>query len=139
MYVSPEPLISGITVRLKDKDGNIIHEFNIDSFERFDGIRHRLPEGATVYKWTCKPKNLQQLDVTYEINGKIYSIYDLDSVRASHYISQLIEKYGVKEGDANGKGRVDLNLDPNRLTAEDKFKWDFQPAPTLQDEVVENE
>lgn len=123
--VQPNEISSQDYVIVVDKDGNIIHEFNVDSFERFDGIRHRLPEGAAVYKWTCKPKNLQQLDVTYEVNGKTYSIYDLDSVRASHYISQLIEKYGVKEGDVNGKGRVDLNLDPNKLTAEDKFKWDF--------------
>ena len=64
-----------------------------------------------LYKWTCKPRELGQADTTYEINGVRYSIYDLDSVRASHYLEDIIKAHKVDDDN-------DLNL--SKLTSEER-------------------
>jgi hypothetical protein len=48
--VQPNEITSQDYVILVDKDGNVVQEFNVDSFDKFDRIRHRLPEGTSVYK-----------------------------------------------------------------------------------------
>lgn len=70
-----------------DENGNRT-DYNINTWENFDMIRHRLKNGS-IFKWSIKPRDLRQSDTTFYINDKKYSIYDLDSVRASHYLSQL--------------------------------------------------
>lgn len=104
------------------RDGAVIDQFAIDSYDKLDRVRHRLPKDVQVFKWTCKPKDLQQLDITFEYRGKTYSMYDFDSVRASHYISQLIDKYDVRD-ESHPDGRMDLDL--SLLSPDDLYKWEF--------------
>ena len=96
------------------EDGSI-EEKKIDNWTTLDLLRNRLTATDKLYKWTCKPRELGQADTTYEINGVRYSIYDLDSVRASHYLEDIIKAH---KDDDN-----DLNL--SKLTSEERWKWEF--------------
>lgn len=66
-----------------------IEEIPINTWENFDRVRNQNLPG-TFYKWSIKPRDLRQSDTTFVINGIKYSIYDLDSVRASHYLDKLL-------------------------------------------------
>lgn len=61
----------------------------IDSFTAYDNFKHRVDlDGKTIHRWASRPKNLKQSNTKFIINGLTYSIYDLDSVRISHYLSR---------------------------------------------------
>lgn len=91
------------TIILADNLGNIIVDdagdpiiMKIDSYEKYDKVRHNI-EPVQYLKWTIKPKNLKQSDTRFDITvgyddigntiSKTFSIYDLDSVRASHFLN----------------------------------------------------
>ena len=69
----------------------------IDSLEKYYLYKHQATLGQQYYNWTIKPKNLKQsntfFDVVVGLDGfgneinKRFSIYDLDAVRASYYLS----------------------------------------------------
>lgn len=69
----------------------------INSWDQYDAYKHNLlTENDRIYLWTLKPKNLKQSDTKFQIpvstleDGtvvyKTFSIYELDIVRALHYI-----------------------------------------------------
>jgi len=61
----------------------------IDSYEKYERIKSDINPNSRFAIWTIKPKNLKASNTFFTINGKQYSIYDLDSVRASHFVSKI--------------------------------------------------
>ena len=86
--VNPWYLDMGDTV-LVVKNGVVSGPVVLDNWKDYDTIKHLTD--ATLYKWSIRPVDLRQSDITFEINNKRYSIYDLDSVRSTHYIKELID------------------------------------------------
>jgi len=80
----------GDTVLLVNATGNV-EQVTLDTFENYDRVRH-LVEGYKIFKWSSRPVNLRQSDTTFRFNGNTFSIYDLDSVRASHYMRMCYDK-----------------------------------------------
>lgn len=118
------PFIKEISVRdiepqdyiiIAHEDGTI-EERKIDNWNVLDELRNRSDSNIKVFKWTCKPRDLGQADAIYEINGQKYSIYDFDSVRASHYLADIINSQ-----------KIDINnpLNLNQFDAEMLWKWEF--------------
>ena len=60
----------------------------INSFTTYDKVKSLLSKHPEykVYIHTGKPRNLKATNTKFKINGTWYSIYDLDSVRASQYL-----------------------------------------------------
>lgn len=85
--VNPWELDMGDTV-IVVKNGVASKPIVLDTWNNYDTIKH-ITDGV-LYKWSIRPVDLRQSDITFEVNGKRYSIYDLDSVRATHYIKELI-------------------------------------------------
>ena len=75
----------------------------IDSYENLNKVRNKINNNDYYcFNWTIKPKNLRQADIRFTTpDGKIRSIYDLDSVRASHCIAHI--KDGGTLADLNDK------------------------------------
>lgn len=70
----------------------------IDTFAEFDFVRNLLGDKFEVYRWSIKPRELAQNDLRISTSAGTISEYDLDSVRASFYISELI---AYKEGESD--------------------------------------
>jgi len=66
---------------------NLGDPIKIDSWDNFDYIRNLQGPNVILYKWNTKPRNLRQADVTFRIGNRTFSMYDLDSVRALHYLN----------------------------------------------------
>lgn len=79
------------TIVLVDKDDlNNRKIIKIDSFTNLDTILSKTNlNDYYCFNWTIKPKNLRQSDTRMTVDGVEYSIYEWDSVRASHYITHL--------------------------------------------------
>lgn len=86
--INPWELDMGDTV-IVVKNGVASNPIVLDDWSNYDTIKH-LTDG-TLYKWSIRPVDLRQSDITIEVNGKRYSIYDFDSVRSTHYIKDLIK------------------------------------------------
>lgn len=88
-----------VVIVSSNEDGTTSTEVvKIDNIDDFDRVRHLLPATSKVYKWTVKPRNLRQADVTFKrvlpdgsLSRDTFSMYDLDSNRALHYLRQLEE------------------------------------------------
>ena len=96
-----------VVIETLDENGNTLLDngkpvrevVKIDNYDDFDRVRNLLPKNTRISNWTVKPKNLRQLDVTFQrikSNGDVdnstsYSMYDLDSVRALHYLRNVKE------------------------------------------------
>jgi hypothetical protein len=76
--------------------GEEIYNGTVETFEQRDKIRSAISENILINKFLLKPKNLKASDLTFEYDGKTYSAYDLDIVRALHYIKAAIRKYKIK-------------------------------------------
>lgn len=75
----------------------------IDSWEKYnkyvnEGLSYNVvPEdGITIKRFKFAPRNLKGADTTFTVNGQLYSIYNLDSVRAAH---GDINKYTILAND----------------------------------------
>lgn len=89
----------------------------IDRFERYDYVKHLMDlTGKRVYLLTSRPRNLKGTDTVFKVNGYDYSMYDVDSVRASFYVRR-----GINEEFVNNilSKYVD---DPSQLTDDLKLK-----------------
>lgn len=64
----------------------VYQSITLNSYDDFDMVRNLISKNTTIYNWTVKPKDLRQSDTTFTVNDITYSMYDLDSVRALHYI-----------------------------------------------------
>lgn len=78
----------------------------INTFKQYDDIKARLRKNPSlqVFLHTGYGRNLRGADTRFTVNGREYSIYDLDSVRVAHYLTYdtltpeqqaLIDKLGV--------------------------------------------
>lgn len=93
------------TLIILDENGNIVNSTDklepqfwyINSFTTYDTVKSLLlrhPE-YQVYIHTGKPRNLKATNTKFKINGNWYSIYDLDSVRASQYLVKAIDNFST--------------------------------------------
>ncbi len=95
----------GDTIILIDKNNNVVGKpIELNTWENFDKVRN-LSNEYRCFKWSIKPRDLRQGDTTFIVNGKKYSMYDLDSVRGLHYLNQLRGK----------KEFIDLDLIDNDI------------------------
>lgn len=89
------------TVVVLDSEGNIINNPNdklepqfwyVNSFSTYDNLKALLRKNPTykTYVHTGKPRNLKATNTKFTVNGYEYSIYDLDSVRASQYLTRAL-------------------------------------------------
>lgn len=100
--INAKDIDSGQTILVVTPTGEI-HEVVIDNFYKFDRLRNlgymefTDKNGMTnlvnlsdckLFNWSIKPIDLRQSDTTFQVNGVKHSIYDLDSVRAAHYINR---------------------------------------------------
>ncbi len=85
--VQPYQLDMGDTVYLVNKDGEI-EQICLDSWENYDKAKHD-SQNKLIFKHELAPHDLRGSDTTFDVKGKTYSIYDLDSVRATHYIAEF--------------------------------------------------
>lgn len=101
--VQPNQLDMGDTVYAVEFDAitgePIITQVCLDNWDAYDLIKHRINSNTKIFKHELAPHDLRGSDTQFEVNGKIYSIYDLDSVRATHYIDQYDPKKGNLESD----------------------------------------
>lgn len=115
------------TIVVLDKDGNIIESddelepqyWYVNSFTTYDNLKALLRKNPTykVYVHTGKPRNLKATNTKFTVNGYEYSIYDLDSVRASQYLTRALN---------DKKGRFLDVLTPEQLGLVKKvLGWKF--------------
>lgn len=79
------------TVVLINADGTYTDPIYINNFETYDTIKHQTDfTGKRIYIFKSRPRNLKGTDVTFQIKGHDYSMYDMDSVRASFYLRRGI-------------------------------------------------
>jgi hypothetical protein len=54
-----------------------------------------------LFTWDCKPTELRQQNTFFDVHDGIenrrFSIYELDSVAATHYLSHIFSEYGWEE------------------------------------------
>lgn len=64
----------------------------VNSFTTYDTLKSLLRKNPDykVYIHTGKPRNLKATNTKFTVNGIQYSIYDLDSVRASQYLTKAL-------------------------------------------------
>ena len=81
----------GDTIIVVDSVGNVVDQLVLNNWDDFDKVRNLYSDNYRFFNWTCKPRDLRQADVTFSLSGKStrFSMYDLDSVRALHYLRQL--------------------------------------------------
>lgn len=79
------------TVVIINNDGTYNDPIYINNFEIYDTIKHQTDfTGKRIYIFKSRPRNLKGTDVTFQIKGHDYSMYDMDSVRASFYLRRGI-------------------------------------------------
>lgn len=98
----------------------VIH---VDTFEKYDRIKH-FGYNNPLYNWTIRPKNLKGMDTKFWINvdnePMRFSIYDLDTVRLSHY---LISKPNYLSDDQFKSLQEKWIPNYNNLSEEVKIKF----------------
>lgn len=76
-----------------DKNGNPVYTKYIDSFEAYDDLKALLRKNDyKAYVHTGYGRNLKGTNTWFTINGKEYSMYDLDSVRTSQYLWKVLSQ-----------------------------------------------
>ena len=77
---------------INSNDGLEPQFWYINSFTTYDNLKTLLREHPEykAYIHTGKPRNLKATNTKFTINGYQYSIYDLDSVRASQYLTRVL-------------------------------------------------
>lgn len=121
------------TLVILDKNGNIVNSTNklepqfwyINSFTTYDTVKSLLlrhPE-YQVYIHTGKPRNLKATNTKFKINGTWYSIYDLDSVRASQYLVKAIDDFDTLTPER-------INIIKRALS----WRFDFDELSQLDDD-----
>lgn len=85
--VQPYQLDMGDTVYLVNNKGEV-EQICLDSWENYDKAKHA-SQDKLIFKHELAPHDLRGSDTTFDVEGKTYSIYDLDSVRATHYIAKF--------------------------------------------------
>jgi len=77
------------TIVVFDTETKKLHTVYIDSWDKYDYLKNFLTQYGnrfTFYNWTTKPKNLKQSNTRFKVGADWYSIYDINSVRVSHYL-----------------------------------------------------
>ncbi len=54
----------------------------IQSYTQYDEFKHADLSGKVILNFTSRPKNLKATNTKFKVDGKQYSVYELDSVRA---------------------------------------------------------
>lgn len=82
------------TVVIFRPDRKVEGPYYINNFTKFDDLKLRLRVNPNlrVFVHQGYGRNLRGAETRFIVNGKTYSIYDLDSVRASQYIVYLMDK-----------------------------------------------
>ena len=89
------------TIVVLDANGNVVNNPNdklepqfwyVNSFSTYDNLKALLRKNSSykTYIHTGKPRNLKATNTKFTVNGYEYSIYDLDSVRASQYLTRAL-------------------------------------------------
>ena len=80
-----------IVLRYINENGEeVFEERYVREYAEYDALKHnQLPENVEIFVFESRPKNLKDIDTKFDIEGVTYSLYDLDSVRASFYIRNL--------------------------------------------------
>lgn len=84
----------GDTVIIAYPDGHFELKV-LDNYDDYDNVRNSGKyAGCDIFKWSIKPVDLRQSDTTFNLPGygRQFSIYDLASVRANHYLRQCYNK-----------------------------------------------
>ena len=117
------------TVILMHSDGTLGDIIYINTQEKYDLVKHLMNlDDYTIYNHTAKPKNLRGTNTTFNVAGEdilgnkfdfgTFSIYDIDSVRASLYLQK-----GISDNDPYRDQKLALitkvcgNIDPNNQLA----------------------
>lgn len=113
-----------IAVFLNEDGSTTIEEVSTNSWSSFYDIKQSDKyKNAILFTWDCKPTELRQQNTFFDVHDGIetrrFSIYELDSVAATHYLSHIFSKYDWEE---NG----DFLLDG--LSKEEFDKWRFIEA-----------
>ena len=103
LYVSPEPLISGITVRLKDKDGNIIDSKNTDENGQYKFTRVSI-NNLSDYYIEFEYNGLRYQPVTSKINIDNGSKASEESSDRTNFNNSYASITGGKAKDENSIG-----------------------------------
>lgn len=78
-------------------EGTVI---KLNTFKEYDIARNLLdPAKYEIYRWSIKPRELAQGDLWIQTSNGNISEYDLDTVRASFYLSELISFRAGKSTD----------------------------------------
>ena len=99
--VNPNEIDFEDTIVVLDQAGNVVTNPNdtlepqfwyVNSFTTYDNLKSLLRKNPNynVYIHTGKPRNLKATNVKFRVNDLEYSIYDLDSVRASQYLNRAL-------------------------------------------------
>ena len=94
-----------------------------------DRIRNLISKDYQIFKWSIKPIDLRPADTHFRIGENTYSIYDLDSTRALHYLRDFMASDGtidfstISENDLPKLAVIENALKENLPR---KGKWNVQ-------------
>ena len=96
-----------IVIREPDENGKSkFTEVYVNSREKYYDLKRNLRPGAVYYRFESKPRNLKGPNTKFEVNGKTYSVHDLDSVRAIDILQRNPEKVEILPRTLSREGRV---------------------------------
>lgn len=107
------------TIMAIDSMGNI-EQYYVENQEQYENLKYDPRfESYIFYNNTAAAKNLRSYDVLFEVGGKTFHIYDLDSVRASKYAMHCMKAIG--DGKTPNLHQVNLEV-MSRIVAKDLAK-----------------
>lgn len=99
-----------IVIREPDENGKSkFTEVYVNSREKYYDLKRNLRPGAVYYRFESKPRNLKGPNTKFEVNGKTYSVHDLDSVRAIDILQRNPEKVEILPRTLSFQGTIEYS------------------------------
>lgn len=99
-----------IVIREPDENGKFkFTEVYVNSREKYYDLKRNLRPGAVYYRFESKPRNLKGPNTKFEVNGKTYSVHDLDSVRAIDILQRNPEKVEILPRTLSFQGMIEYS------------------------------
>lgn len=97
------------TIVIREPDGNGGYKFTevyVNSRAKYYDLKRTVRPNAVYYRFESKPRNLKGPNTKFEVNGKTYSVHDLDSVYAIEQMQQNPEKVEILPRTLDVEGRI---------------------------------
>jgi len=87
------------TIVIQKSNGTFEEPIHVTDFWTRDNLNYRLRKNPSLQAYVHQGygRNLRGVETYFKVNGKTYSIYDLDSVRASQFLTHLIDKKPITD------------------------------------------